>query len=191
MSTGSATFDAILARDEQDQSRGLGVWGKEPPQEPVHRISFVTPKSSLTELVELETVGMMPVPAVGEVVTLHDSEVTVTEVRTAYTRTDTGRTKIFTFVVVDDLSPGQEGPANQAAGSGEDEAMSGRVRVKVLLLVGDQAEIVADAADAVRPTRYPAAEIAEAVGVPQAELPGCRLSAAVGDDDRLSGWQLV
>lgn len=68
--------------------------------------------------------------------------------------------------------------------------MSERVNVRVLLLVGNEAEIVADATDAGEPARYPAAEIAQAVGVPVKELPGTRLTADVGAGDRLSGWRL-
>ncbi|WP_405676889.1 hypothetical protein OG292_19805 [Streptomyces sp. NBC_01511] len=68
--------------------------------------------------------------------------------------------------------------------------MSEQVNVRVLLLVGDQAEVVADAADAGEPARYPAAEIAEAVGVPAGDLPGVRLTADVGTGDRLVGWRL-
>jgi len=66
-----------------------------------------------------------------------------------------------------------------------------RVNVRVLLLFGDQAEIVADVAPEERaePARYPALEIAEAVGVPVGELAGLRLTAAVGSDDRLSDWR--
>lgn len=68
-----------------------------------------------------------------------------------------------------------------------------RVTVRVLLLVGDQAEIVADvpAGERAEPARYPAADIAAAVGVPSAALSGKRLTADVGHDDRLSGWQLA
>ena len=71
--------------------------------------------------------------------------------------------------------------------------MSERVKVQVLLLFGDQAEIVADvpAEERDEPVRYPAAEIAEAVGVLVRELPGKRLTAEVGDYDRLTGWQLA
>ncbi|MEU9245850.1 hypothetical protein [Streptomyces sp. NPDC048385] len=66
-----------------------------------------------------------------------------------------------------------------------------RVNTRVLLLVGDQAEIVADVApeDRAAPERYSAAEIAEAVGVPVEDLPGLRLSAEAGPDERLTGWQ--
>lgn len=68
-----------------------------------------------------------------------------------------------------------------------------RVTVRVLLLFGDQAEIVADVPPEERaePERYPAAEIAEAVGVPMGELAGRRLTAEAGPDDRLTGWQLA
>ncbi|MEV5606997.1 hypothetical protein [Streptomyces sp. NPDC052225] len=71
--------------------------------------------------------------------------------------------------------------------------MSERVNVKVLLLFGDQAEVVADvpAGERAEPVRYPAAEIAAAVGLGVKELPGRTLSAEVGADDRLSGWRLA
>lgn len=69
--------------------------------------------------------------------------------------------------------------------------MSERVTVKILLVVGDQAEVVADASDASDPVRYPVAEIAEAVGLQRGQLPGKRLTAKVGPGDRLSGWRLA
>ena len=67
------------------------------------------------------------------------------------------------------------------------------VRVRCLLLFGDQAEIVADvpAEDRAEPVRYPAAEIAAAVGLEARELPGRALMARVGPGDRLSGWRLA
>ncbi|WP_435244936.1 hypothetical protein [Streptomyces tendae] len=70
-------------------------------------------------------------------------------------------------------------------------AVSDRVTVRVLLLFGPQAEVVADVPPEERaaPERYPAAEIAGAVGVPVGDLPGMRLTAAVGPDDRLSEWR--
>ncbi|WP_063775730.1 SpoIIE family protein phosphatase [Streptomyces odonnellii] len=71
----------------------------------------------------------------------------------------------------------------------ETETVVERVDVRVLLLVGSEAEIVADAEDADTPERYPAQEIADAVGVPVEELPGVRLTAVVGSGDRLAGWQ--
>ncbi|MGV9427090.1 DUF7736 domain-containing protein [Streptomyces sp. NPDC003656] len=87
-----------------------------------------------------------------------------------------------------------------AGGSGldarasESESMMGeRVRVRVLLLVGNEAEIVADVPVAEReaPVRYPAAVIAEAVGLEAGELPGKVLTAEVGAGDWLSGWRLA
>lgn len=64
------------------------------------------------------------------------------------------------------------------------------VAVKVVLLFGDQAEVRADALDADGVDRYPAAEIAAALGVPAKELPGMRLLADVGAGDRLVNWRL-
>ncbi|MEU6656827.1 hypothetical protein ABZ904_47900 [Streptomyces sp. NPDC046900] len=68
-----------------------------------------------------------------------------------------------------------------------------RVRVLVLLLFGDQAEIVADVPPAVQaePERYPATEIADAIGIQVHDLPGVRLTAEVGEDGRLSGWRFA
>jgi hypothetical protein len=73
------------------------------------------------------------------------------------------------------------------------DGMSERVKIRVLLLIGDQAEVVADvpAEERAEPVRYPAAVIAEAVGLEPRELPGRRLTADVGADDQLSGWELV
>ncbi|MFC8676705.1 hypothetical protein ACFUEN_28970 [Streptomyces griseorubiginosus] len=65
------------------------------------------------------------------------------------------------------------------------------VKVRVLLLVGDEAEVVADAPDAEPPVRYPAKEIAAAVGLSPRQLPGRKLRAVVGPRDRLSGWELA
>ncbi|MGW4850164.1 hypothetical protein ACWEPZ_02885 [Streptomyces sp. NPDC004288] len=67
--------------------------------------------------------------------------------------------------------------------------MSERVNVKVLLLVGDEAEIVADAPDATEPERYPVVEIEAATGAPRGELAGMRLTARVGAGDRLFDWR--
>ena len=66
-----------------------------------------------------------------------------------------------------------------------------RVNVRVLLLFGDQAEVVADVSPEERaePERYLAADIAAATGVTVGELPGATLTAEVGDDGRLTGWQ--
>lgn len=81
------------------------------------------------------------------------------------------------------------GRGSVVADPGGVETMSEQARVRVLLTVGDQAEIVADAPDAEDPVRYPSAEIAEALGVSEGELPGMRLVADVGPGDRLTGWR--
>ncbi|MGW5430369.1 hypothetical protein ACWET9_24625 [Streptomyces sp. NPDC004059] len=64
-----------------------------------------------------------------------------------------------------------------------------RVTVRVLLLFGDQAEIVAadvPPSERAEPERYPAADIAATVGLPVSDLPDMRLTAEVGDDGRLA-----
>jgi hypothetical protein len=71
----------------------------------------------------------------------------------------------------------------------ERTAMNETVPVRVLLLIGDQAEIVADAEDAAPPVRYPAALIADALGVAVVDLPGCRMLADADEEGRLSGWR--
>lgn len=67
--------------------------------------------------------------------------------------------------------------------------MSDRIRVRCVLVVGDQAEIAADAPDAVTPERYPAADVARQAGIAVKDLPGRRMTAAVGDDDRLRDFR--
>ncbi|MEV5472769.1 hypothetical protein AB0L66_10480 [Streptomyces sp. NPDC052207] len=74
------------------------------------------------------------------------------------------------------------------------EAMtSERMQVRVLLLLGEQAEIVADVPEEeqAEPERYSAAEIAEAVGLEPRQLPGKVLTAELDARDRLTGWQLA
>ncbi|WP_243639926.1 hypothetical protein [Streptacidiphilus pinicola] len=48
----------------------------------------------------------------------------------------------------------------------------------------------ADALDADGVDRYPAREIAGALGVPAKELPGMQMLADVGPGDRLTYWRL-
>ncbi|MFE4874771.1 hypothetical protein [Streptomyces sp. NPDC056682] len=69
--------------------------------------------------------------------------------------------------------------------------MSETVNIKILLLIGDEAEVVADAPDPDAPVRYPAGEIAEAVGIPARELPSTRLVAVTDERGQLSGWRLA
>ncbi|MCX5286236.1 MULTISPECIES: hypothetical protein [unclassified Streptomyces] len=89
------------------------------------------------------------------------------------------------------LEPAKSSSDDQMSNDRMSATMSDRVTVKIVLLFGDQAEVQADAPDAEPPVRYPAAEIAEAVGLAPAELPGKKLTADVGNDDRLSGWRLA
>ncbi|MEU2931106.1 hypothetical protein ABZ636_39905 [Streptomyces sp. NPDC007251] len=77
---------------------------------------------------------------------------------------------------------------------GSEHGTTERVTVRVLLLFGDQAEIVAadiPPEERAEPERYPGTEIAAAVGVPVSDLPGTRMTADVGDDGQLPGWQLA
>ncbi|MEW2164394.1 hypothetical protein AB0912_15580 [Streptomyces sp. NPDC007084] len=91
------------------------------------------------------------------------------------------------------LEPAKSSSDPQVSDDRMSVTMSDRVNVKILLLFGDQAEVQADvpASEAEPPVRYPAAEIAEAVGLAPSDLPGKRLTADVGVDDRLSGWRLA
>ncbi|MGW2939923.1 hypothetical protein ACWGQ5_41160 [Streptomyces sp. NPDC055722] len=68
-----------------------------------------------------------------------------------------------------------------------------RVTVRVLLLSGDQAELVdhTSPAASTEPRRYPATEIASAIGVEIDDLPGAWLTAEVGDHGQLFGWQFA
>ena len=88
--------------------------------------------------------------------------------------------------------PNHDGPRHDY--SMEETMTTERVTVRVLLLFGDQAEVVAadvPAGERAQPERYPAAEIAAALGVAVSDLPGTRMTAEAGEDGRLSGWQSV
>ncbi|MER8030705.1 hypothetical protein ABTZ78_17300 [Streptomyces bauhiniae] len=71
--------------------------------------------------------------------------------------------------------------------------MSERVNVRVLLVIGTEAEVVADVPPAEReaPVRFPASEIADAVGLEVGDLPGRALTAVVAAGDRLTDWRLT
>ncbi|TBO60209.1 hypothetical protein EYS09_07875 [Streptomyces kasugaensis] len=90
----STVIDAIVTKDEE------GGAGLDPvPREPQHCLTFIC--EPFTELMVLNSIGMMPVPAVGEAIGLHGSEVVVTRVWTQYGRTHEGRPDIFTCVTVE------------------------------------------------------------------------------------------
>jgi hypothetical protein len=72
----------------------------------------------------------------------------------------------------------------------------GEVRVRCLLLVGDQAELVVDDGDPDDVIRHPAADVAAQAGIPAAELPGKVLLVKVDGEDSggyplLSGFRLA
>ncbi len=94
--TTTSAYDEILRRDQSHEVRSRGHNGR-PPQ-PHHCLTFQTPDED--DLVQLDTSGMMPIPAVGENIVIHDTAVTVSAVRTDYTRDETGTPEIFTWVTV-------------------------------------------------------------------------------------------
>ncbi|MFI1002009.1 hypothetical protein ACIP10_15445 [Streptomyces galbus] len=59
--------------------------------------------------------------------------------------------------------------------------MSNRVPAKVLLLIGDQAEITTPQRDHTDPERVPADRITQDTGIPREELPGADVVAVVDD----------
>ncbi|MEU9019200.1 hypothetical protein [Actinomadura sp. NPDC048394] len=66
-----------------------------------------------------------------------------------------------------------------------------RIIVRVLLTVGDTAELVTPLHDHRDPLRMPAAAIAEGAGLPPVELPGREFFAWRAPDGALSGFELV
>ncbi|MGW3330597.1 hypothetical protein ACWDF9_08655 [Streptomyces rubiginosohelvolus] len=135
-------------------------------------------------------------PHQGDRLDLYGIPVTVTGVTVIYDTAPDGYGVVLAVVAVRAAKrpavrpiPGMPSRISGAYDPNEEEPMSERVNVKVLLMVGGEAEVVADAPDADAPARYAASLIAEEVGVPASELPGMRLSAVVGADDRLSGWR--
>lgn len=61
-------------------------------------------------------------------------------------------------------------------------AYSKRVEVRVMLLFGDQAELITPGHGAGDPLRMPAADIARDAGLPVGELPGRRFTAIRAGD---------
>ncbi|GAA3472666.1 hypothetical protein [Nonomuraea roseola] len=60
---------------------------------------------------------------------------------------------------------------------------SARVAARVLLLFGDQAEVLTPHHGALDPLRVPAASVAEQLGVEVAQLPGLQFLAVVDRDE--------
>ncbi|MFJ8792881.1 hypothetical protein [Streptomyces sp. NPDC102462] len=63
--------------------------------------------------------------------------------------------------------------------------MSERIEARVLLLVGDQAEITTAHRDASAPERVPVARLVQETGIPPERLVGAKVTAFVGDDGEL------
>lgn len=57
--------------------------------------------------------------------------------------------------------------------------MSERIAAKVLLLVGDEAEITTANRDASDPERVPVARLVQETGIPREELAGAEITAVV------------
>lgn len=89
-----ATFAAIIRRDQSDECRaraGVVLPG-------AHCMTFETPEGS--HLVQLDSIGMLPIPEQGETIVLHDQSVIVDQLETAYTRLPDGRPQVYTQIVV-------------------------------------------------------------------------------------------
>ncbi|MFB6943206.1 hypothetical protein ACFWGL_17070 [Streptomyces sp. NPDC060286] len=67
--------------------------------------------------------------------------------------------------------------------------MSERLPARVLLLVGDEAEVTTPHRDYTDPERVPVARLVEETGIPRAELAGARLVAAVSSDGELERFE--
>ncbi|MFJ8883622.1 hypothetical protein ACIRJR_09430 [Streptomyces sp. NPDC102402] len=94
MDTQDDTFAAIIDRDQSEECRAHP--GVVLPA--AHGMSFETPDGN--HLVQLDSIGMLPIPEQGETIVLHDQPVIVDRIETAYTRLETGRPQIYTQVVV-------------------------------------------------------------------------------------------
>lgn len=89
------------------------------------------------------------------------------------------------MIVEDEMSPDAAGPGVQPGT---------QLRVRCLLLIGDQAELAVEDGDPADVVRHPAAEVAAQTGVPVAELPGKVLVVQVDESAgewRLSGFRLA
>ncbi|MES9587801.1 MULTISPECIES: hypothetical protein [unclassified Streptomyces] len=96
-------FTAIVDRDGSDECKAHAQGFSNTVSPPVqHCLTFETPDG--VHLVQLDTTGSMPIPAVGETIVLHDQPVTVLTTETAYTRLGTGQVALYTQVVVDTIT---------------------------------------------------------------------------------------
>ncbi|MFD3741262.1 hypothetical protein [Streptomyces sp. NPDC058629] len=91
--TATRIYDAIGATED-------ATW-RQPDADavPSHAMTFIAPDG--TELVCLDVPGSLPTPRPGEEIRLHDREVMVDHVTTAYGRDKaTGRVEVITLVLV-------------------------------------------------------------------------------------------
>lgn len=126
----------------------------------------------------------IPLPRGGDRVELHGhGPLIVKRVTTDYAVNEQrGGLDVFTDVEV------VPEPVGRSYGPVDGE---GRVRVKVLLGIGADVDITADAPDAELVQRYPADVVAGEAGVEVKDLPGMRLTARVRDDGRLEEFRAV
>ncbi|WP_026220439.1 hypothetical protein [Wenjunlia vitaminophila] len=64
-----------------------------------------------------------------------------------------------------------------------------RMPVKVLLVVGDQAELTTPERDHTDPERWPAEQVSADTGYAVADLPGKELVAVIGEDGEVVRFQ--
>lgn len=88
------TYTAIISRDQSYECRARP--GEAVPA--AHCLTFETPDGA--HLLQLDSIGMLPIPEQGETIVLHDQPVTVDRTETAYTRSEDGRPQIYTQAVV-------------------------------------------------------------------------------------------
>lgn len=67
--------------------------------------------------------------------------------------------------------------------------MSERLQARVLLLVGNEAEITTPHRDHTDPERVPVGRLVKETGLTREELPGAKLMAVVSSDGRLERFE--
>ncbi|MEH0428828.1 hypothetical protein QBB34_21335 [Streptomyces stelliscabiei] len=67
--------------------------------------------------------------------------------------------------------------------------MSKRMQARVLLVVGDEAEITTERRGHSEPERVPVARLVEETGLSRGQLPGKRLVAVLDDDGELERFE--
>ncbi|MEU9349179.1 GNAT family N-acetyltransferase [Streptomyces sp. NPDC048278] len=97
--TGSKVLDRVVAED--DWAAVLHGDRLLEPSQPHHVVYFISAEE--IELMSLSSIGMLPVPAVGEEIGVGDGMLTVVRVGTLYGRDEqSGRPTVFTSVTVDE-----------------------------------------------------------------------------------------